>query len=142
MAEKNKLLIQYPIVIIYASIMNLVWGSLLLFNPEVGGISTLHDLFTIFTTNLWYILIIIGLIAMIPVIRPMGWLTSLLMLVPQQAVMFVSLITAITAMVNGVFADGDPHPRSFITADQFPAVLIATLHLYSLLETFRNSKWI
>lgn len=142
MEKSEKLIIQYPIIIIYASIMNLVWGSLLLYDPAAGHTSTLHDLFDFFTFNLWYILLIVGTIALIPIARPMHWLTSLLMLLPQQTLILVSLVTALTAMFNGTFADGVPRPHSFIIADQFPAVLIAILHVYSLLETFRNPRWI
>jgi hypothetical protein len=137
---KKRLVIKYPIIIVYASILNLVWGILLYFDPGAGHTSTLNDLSHILGQNICYTLLGFGLLALLPIIHPLPVIFSLILLLPQELTIFISLVTALTAMFNAQFADGVIRSHSFIIADQFPAVLIAILYTYSLFENFRNPE--
>jgi hypothetical protein len=61
---------------------------------------------------------------------------GLLLILPQQFLLLVSMGGAIEAVVKGVYADGTVRPSVFIFVDQFPAILIACFHTLAIFDIY------
>jgi hypothetical protein len=59
---------------------------------------------------------------------------TLALLLPQQAVLSISAMSAITAVVSGRYGDGVPRPWYFILADQAPVILTMVLHTIAVVQ--------
>ncbi len=125
------------LLIVYASIVHLVWGGIVLFSgtqrftaatiliqwfPEVGIRS--------------FILIVVALLAIastqwIPA-KYVAWRAGLL--VPQQIVLLLSAIAILIAVAEGHFGDGVPRSRPFILLDQLPWLMLATFYTIAFWE--------
>lgn len=60
----------------------------------------------------------------------------LMMIVPQQLVLFSAALAAVTAINEGRYADGVVRPVAFILADQAIYPFFACCHLFAVLNQF------
>ena len=125
----------------FAVLQHLTWAVLLLYGGELH--TTAID--SVITRIKPYplsaaALIVISLLSMAAILMPKNtrqqWLSALYLSIPQQFVLFLSAGGAMTAVINGSFADGVLRPRAFILADQIPAILTALLHFAALMEYY------
>lgn len=63
-----------------------------------------------------------------------------LFLAPQQAVLFVSGLGAISAMHLSHYADGVMRSQAFLVADQVPVVLFALGHAWAIVDIIANER--
>lgn len=125
-------------ILVYAAVLHLAWAAILLAFPPVrttaidwilkmfGGYSTVAGLALAASAGL-------ALSGLRLRDHPAG---SFFMVLPQQFLVIVSAVGAISAMLAGHFADGVVRPSEFIIADQAPAVLLAVLHAAALVERY------
>jgi hypothetical protein len=59
---------------------------------------------------------------------------SLVLLMPQQILLYVAAWGGLQAVVDGQYADGVLRPYAFILTDQLPVMLLALLHTLAILE--------
>ena len=64
---------------------------------------------------------------------------SLLLSLPQQFILMLSMMSAFEAINVSHYADGVERPQLFIFIDQLPAILAAILHTLALFYYFSNS---
>lgn len=62
------------------------------------------------------------------------------LLVPQQLLLLMSGVIALTLSVQGHYADGVVRPFFFIFTDQLPAMLLAVFYTATIILTLRN-RW-
>lgn len=121
----------------YAMLLHLAWGALLLADGRAIDTTTLH----VFAHNTSEVVaglfIAVAALAGIALRRPRRFRSALLLL-PQQAVLILSAVGAVSAMAAGMFGDGVVRPHAFIAADQLPAVLAALFHTAYLVDIHRR----
>ena len=124
-------------VIAYAICLHMLWAVLLVADQSVKKITAIASL-TQYVTFPWGAILFFSVAAMAVVGLFMhGRLVRLALLLPQQAVLFLSAGGAIQAVWVSHFPDGYAASRAFIAADQFPAILIAIAHTWALLQQIR-----
>jgi hypothetical protein len=64
----------------------------------------------------------------------------ILLLLPQQSLLVISALGALSAIISGHFADGVVRPWGFIMADQFPIILSAILYSVSIVYLATNRQ--
>jgi hypothetical protein len=133
----------------YAVILHLVWG--------IVGITNLST--PLFTTTFYGLLQLTGSSQLETSLILIGASVSstlsllkfrdrrdlgLLLVLPQQFLLLVSMGGAIQAVILSKFADGTIRPSAFILIDQFPAILVACLHSLAIFEMYsrRVSLWL
>jgi hypothetical protein len=124
-----------PVAIIWCAIaLHLLWGCLLLVNDRALGATALHAFAGM--PRLLTAAILFGVAAMAAV--GVAWhgprRVTLALLLPQQAVLSISAMSAITAVVAGRYGDGVPRPWYFILADQAPVILTMVLHTIAVVQ--------
>lgn len=125
------------LIIYFAIVVHLIWGIVLLFNKNPIHTSTLSDLYKIISNHytLGLLLIIFALLAFWGLrIKSSSIVTNIIPFLPQQFIILVSAITAITAIVKGQYADGVVRPFSFIFTDQLSALVIAVMYTIAIFE--------
>ena len=125
-----------PLIILYAVILHLSWGVLLLLDDSAGWATAVHSVLvwlgsTYATAAVMFAVAIAAVAGLHRRLAHSLWGVGLML--PQQAVLFMSAVGAIQAMALSSFADGVVRPNPFIIADQLPAVLIAILHTIGIL---------
>jgi hypothetical protein len=65
--------------------------------------------------------------------RAPNW-TRLVLLLPQQLLLYVAAWGGLHAVVNGHYADGVDRPYQFILTDQLPLMLLAVIHTLAVIE--------
>lgn len=60
-------------------------------------------------------------------------INTLLMLVPQQFLLYLSAGGAMEAFIEGHFADGIVRSRAFLVSDQGPVMLLAFFHTWAMM---------
>lgn len=65
---------------------------------------------------------------------------NVLMLMPQQLLLYMSAGGAAEAILTGHFADGVIRSRAFLLADQCPMVLIAIFHTWAMMLILRHGE--
>ena len=125
-----------PLIILYAVALHLSWGVLLLLNESAGWATAVHSVLVWIgseyaTAAVMFAVAIAAVAGLHRRLAHSLWGVGLML--PQQAVLFMSAVGAIQAMALSSFADGVVRPNPFIIADQLPAVLIAILHTIGIL---------
>ena len=118
-------------IVIYAALLHVCWGVLLLIDVHAAGTTTIHGL-PGSPIVVALMLLVVGTIAIVGHRLPEQWRTIVWM--PQQIVLLLSAATAIGCVLASKFADGVERPWAFILADQLPAMIAATQHTVAILE--------
>lgn len=126
-------------VVLFVALMHLIQGiTLVLDNSSIH--TTAFSVLGKFndSTLVGALLIIISLIALYGVAfvfdRLFQWL------IPQQMLLGISTISAITAIYNGAFPDGTKRTRGFLLVDKIPIILIFIFHLWGVLTNTPPNK--
>jgi hypothetical protein len=125
-------------IVLYASLLHLVWAGLLIASPEAAGPTPVHVL-TVLCGGRYraaFVLLLIALAALM-VIFQRGRVSNRamsLLLVPQQLTLLLSAGAGMYATIVQHYADGAPRAWPFILADQFPVILAALLYTIAVLE--------
>lgn len=134
-------------VVMLAIAIHLLWGILLLSGEKsVTGVTAIHTTQTLLgspsTVGWAYLLASFCSLAGIILEGRIRLMFELSLMLPQQFLLMLSAFGALYAMRLSAFADGVVRPRSFLIADQGPAVLIAVFHTLALWEVFGRNLWI
>lgn len=126
------------LTLIYTAGLHLVWALILSSYPPVRT-TALDLMLRIFWNSaplaggVLTISVVLAVIGIQSHNRP---LLSFILITPQQFIVVISSIGAISAMLSGHFADGIIRPHEFIIADQAPAVLLGIMHAIALFERY------
>lgn len=122
------------LVVIFAVCLHIVWGFCLLGNSDAVGVTGIHTLSYVIDdpTVLGMVLLSVACLALIGVTQKS--LFAFALLLPQQAVLFVSSWGALFAMCTGQFADGVVRPHTFLIADQCHLLICAVLHFIAAMR--------
>lgn len=124
-------------IVWYVIAMHWLWGSMLQLGTAPLGITAISSLTHFGFVSAPYVGLMLLTVSMLAAIsRAAPKSVSLLFMIPQQLVLVVSALGAITAMQTGTFADGEVRPIPFIVADQAPSVLIAVFHILSVYSNY------
>lgn len=128
-------------MILYAVLLHWVWGATLLSSSTPLGVTAISAILTLgivsgTTVGLFYLLI--AFLALIGIFAPRP--VNTIFLLPQTIVLWIGAYGASQAMWLGVFADGVIRPRSFLIADQAPAIIAAICHTGAVVFNFFESR--
>ena len=126
-------------VVWYAIILHWLWGCMLLASNDplaITAINAVSRFGLVYPSSASILYFFVSSLAIIGIMapRPVG----LIFLIPQQIVLYVSAYGAILAMSTGRFADGVQRTPAFLIADQAPAVIIAFLYTFVVIELARR----
>lgn len=108
-----------------------------LIERDVGSITALSLVHSLFGNFVWAVLLAVAAIAMIPIIIEMPAKRIHLCLWPQQSIMFLMAASALAAAVRGHYPDGYVRSFTFIFSDQCYAIYLMIGHLAA---TWRNVR--
>jgi hypothetical protein len=131
MAPWPRRLENFPIIII-AILQEYIWAIAILWDKGTINVTAVQILERIMP---WGILLWVLLI--VPSLAVAGFYMSkrrntLLALIPQQFLLYLSAGGALEAIVHGHFADGVERSQAFLLADQCAAFLIAAAHTWAM----------
>lgn len=130
---------RYPITICMACVMHLIWMTGLLAEPGSINATGLYTVLIIARDTTVAAFIFAGVAALAIVGLAIGKRgAGVFLILPQQIVLWFSVIGALHAMYLGQFADGIQRPHWFLIVDQIPVVLIAIGHTAALLFIAEN----
>ncbi len=133
---------RYPISIVMAITMHLVWAVGLLIDNAAVNATGLHALHTIFQqhdiTTAAVILAVVA--AAVTGLFVRGTQAKVLLLIPQQILLWFSVAGVSYAMLIGRFADGVQRSHLFLVVDQIPVILVALGHTAALLLSVRGTE--
>ncbi|HZB30741.1 MAG TPA: hypothetical protein VE465_11305 [Streptosporangiaceae bacterium] len=124
-----------PVAIIWCAIaLHLLWGCLLLINDRALGATALHAFGGMPRLITAVILFGVAAMAAVGVVWDGPRTLTLALMLPQQAVLSISAMSAVTAVIDGRYGDGVPRPWYFILADQAPVILTMVLHTIAVVQ--------
>ncbi len=126
-------------IIWYGVIIQFIWGSLITLSPDPLKITALGTLYRFVPEGLNYLLVISGILALWSLLSKNKY--AFFALIPQQILLLMAAGSALNSILLSSYADGVLHPRLFIAADQSPAILIAILHIFAILELY-STGWL
>lgn len=128
-------------LVLFVSLMHILWGLLLLWNGEALHISATSVLLKITGPEHAELracaYILAGLLPAVLLWRP-GSVLGLLSVFPQQALILMSGISAVVAITSGHYADGVERSSAFIAMDQGIYVILAILHAMETIDRFHE----
>ncbi len=116
------------VMIIYASVLHTSWALLGFIDISAAQSTALAGIVSVFGYT-WapYVLVGVGLLATNALyFRSRNF--RLMLMIPQQIVMFISAYSSGLAVWFGQYADGTSRPWAFILADQLPALIAAVCY--------------
>lgn len=121
------------LVIIYAIVVHLITGVVLIVNPDAGastGPSSVVQLLFGSSMLAGLAMIIAATLAIAAHLhRPLrSWAFW-----PQQMLLVVAAVGALVAVVMGNYADGTVRPTLFIATDQLPVMLLPFFHALAII---------
>ena len=135
----------WPWMIIYAIVLHFTWGICIFIDPVSAiwptSVNTLAFLFGgAYQTATASVIASLMAIASFWFSRRGKLGVAVYLCIPQQLIMIVSFIGAISAVYSSSFADGVVRPSMFIMADQLPSLIAMPLHTMALyhLRLFRG----
>lgn len=129
---------RYPFLVIYASLIHLVWGFLLLFSDNLMWTTPLGS-FAVITSNHFAVGVMILVSTTLAVLHIyklrdcLYWKYNTSLLIPQQIILYISAFSALLASWQGHYVDGVMRPMLFIFSDQFPTVILAILYTVAII---------
>lgn len=130
---------RYPITIVITIMMHAVWSIGLMFDQEAINATGLHTVLLL-ARHPAVAAFLFGAVA----ISAAGGLVikqrylRVFLILPQQLILWFSIVGAGYAMFLGQFADGIQRAHWFLIVDQIPVVLIALGHTAALLLIAEN----
>lgn len=128
----------------YAIIIHYIWGGILVATTRAMETAGLADILRVFNNQkvAGGVLLISSTLAIYGLTRKERGPLALACLIPQQALMILSAVSALTCIVVSRYADGVVRPRDFIVIDQSPAIVAALCHTVALVDYhFIGRKW-
>ena len=126
------------LIVPVCSAMHVTYAICYLIDDKVGLITALHLSTQIFGESAWILFLVVGLMALVPMLAPMSAIAVHLFLWPQQLMLFLMALSAIDAVLVESYPDGYMAPSVFILADQSYAIFLMLGHLAA---TVRNSRF-
>lgn len=125
---------RYPVSVCVACTMHAIWSLGLVLEPTAINATGLHTVLVIAREPIYasFLFAIVAFLAVLGVIARETWRRVIFML-PQQIVLWFSVVGAAHAMYLGQFADGVERGHWFLIVDQIPVILIAAGHTAALL---------
>lgn len=124
-----------PVAIIWCAVaLHLLWGCLLLIDDQALGATSISAFAGIPRLVIAVLFFTVAAMATAGLIRRRRTWLSLAMLLPQQAVLSVSAVSAIVAVIYSRYGDGVERPWHFILADQAPMILTVVLHTIAVVQ--------
>jgi hypothetical protein len=124
-----------PVAIIWCAIvLHVVWGCLLLINDKALGATALHAFRGMPRLLTAAILFAVAAMAAVGVTLRGPRRLTLALLLPQQAILTISAMSAVVAVITSRYGDGVPRPWYFILADQAPVILTMVLHTIAVVQ--------
>jgi hypothetical protein len=124
-----------PVAIIWCAVaLHVLWGCLLLIDGDVLGATSISAFSDVPPMLMAAVFFAVAVMAAVGVTRRRGTWLSLAMLVPQQAILSVSAVSAIVAVLYSRYGDGVERPWHFILADQAPVILTVVLHTIAVVQ--------
>jgi hypothetical protein len=138
--QRTVLVGRYPITICIACIMHLIWTVGLLIDADAIQATGLYTVLIVAQDAFGAALIFGGVAILACIGLHIGWNRTLgvFLILPQQVVLWFSVVGALHAMYLGQFADGVQRAHWFLIVDQIPVVLIAVGHTAALLFIAEN----
>jgi hypothetical protein len=131
---------RYPISICMACIMHMVWAVGLMLEPGAINATGLYTVLIVARDTITASAVFgsVAILAMVGLRT--GWDRALgvLLILPQQIILWFSVVGAAHAMYLGQFADGVQRAHWFLIVDQLPVILIAVGHTAALLFIAEN----
>lgn len=119
-------------VLIYATVLHIIWGVLLLSVPKDSlRVTPLAYVLNVFGQRYGAALLLGAALCTGLALRMPGR-NGLLMSLPQNALLFMSAVVGVVSALSGRYPDGVLRPGPFIFTDQLPMILVAPLHALSL----------
>jgi hypothetical protein len=124
-----------PVAIIWCAVaLHALWGCLLLVDGQVRGATSISAFAGVPRMPLAAVFFAVSVAAAAGVTSRRGTWLRLALLLPQQAVLSVSAVSAITAVILSRYGDGVERPWHFILADQAPMILTVVLHTIAVVQ--------
>ena len=132
---------RYPIIICVTIVMHFVWSISVGIDPGAVHATALHTVMTV-AGNPAVAALIFGSVAMVAALglTMRDRYVRVFFILPQQIVLWFSIVGAGHAMWLGQFADGVQRSNWFLIVDQIPVVLIALGHTAALLLIAENGR--
>jgi len=128
-----------------AIVQQLVSAIALAWQPDVHYTTSIYILYLILPSDASLALFLAAAsIAAIASFSARKKVETLLLLVPQQFLLFLCAGAAIHAIAVGEFADGTQRSSMFLLADQVPMILIAVFHSWAMVLILiygEENKW-
>ena len=130
-------------IVYFAAVLHLFWAAMLIRYDPPSRTTALHFLTTVFGFASLTALCLLGasLLSLTALNRNKADLLNLCLFLPQQILMILSAGGAISAMIEGRFADGVLRPSSFIIADQIPPIFAMIFHTCAISEEYFR-RWL
>lgn len=126
-------------VIVLASCLHCLWGSLLLTSTSSYGVTSIAGIRTVVgqapQAVLASLMFFVALLAVASMRMPKG-LWSMVCLLPQEAFLVMSAASALLAILHGSYADSVVRPRGFLAADQGIYILLAILYPCAIWKSY------
>lgn len=124
---------QVSITVLFAITLHLFWASCLLIDLAPLGVNAINALHRFIQPPPLLVATLVGvaLLAGIGIFHRNRW--AVLLLVPQQAILFMSAYGGVQSAWLGQFADGVLRPHTFIASDQIYSVLLAIFHTVAII---------
>lgn len=121
------------ITVLFAITLHLFWASCLLIDLAPLGVNAINALHRFIQPPTLLIATLIGVavLAGIGIFHSNRW--AVLLLIPQQAILFMSAYGGVQSSWLGQFADGVMRPHTFIATDQIYSILLAIYHTAAII---------
>ncbi|HEX6469339.1 MAG TPA: hypothetical protein VF069_09605 [Streptosporangiaceae bacterium] len=124
-----------PVAIVWCAVaLHLTWGCLLLISGKVLGATALHAFEGLPRLLTAAIMFSVATMAAVGAVRRGPRPVTLGLLLPQQAVLSISAMSAVSAVAHSRYGDGVPRPWYFILADQTPVIMTMVLHTIAVVQ--------
>lgn len=126
-----------PLIVWFAILLHILWAIDMFIDPVQSGLATapyaVKSAFGSIAPTILFMGCMLAFLGMI--IHHRMW--SVILMLPQQTLLFVSAVGAVKAIVLGHFADGVQRSRMFIATDQEPAIILAVLYTIAIFQVAR-----
>lgn len=121
------------IMVLFAITLHLFWASCLLIDLSPLGVNAINALHRFIQPPPLLIatLVSVAVLAGIGIFHRNRW--AVLLLIPQQIILFMSASGALQSAWLGQFADGVMRPHTFIATDQIYSILLAVFHTVAIM---------
>lgn len=121
------------ITVLFAITLHLFWASCLLIDLAPLGVNAINALHRFIQPPPLLVATLIGVavLAGIGIFHRNQW--AVLLLIPQQIILFMSAAGALQSAWLGQFADGVLRPHTFIASDQIYSILLALGHTIAIM---------